>query len=205
MGNQSARRLSRLRHHEYTSATASSPSFGPSSFWADAQSRLRTRRRHTRRWRRWATECAAIHPLRLNHAIGRTLDLRRRHDFDSHRSNPHSFVAFSGLGGAFRGFLHGGLSNTCPQAVGELGAVVVHGQVSDNPRPKRPYDVLESGRLGLRPVRLIDGSQPLHRTFKQASLAILLLCFAGRARRAYLASKVDARSWPQLRHKTSKA
>lgn len=53
--------------------------------------------------------------------------------------------------------------------------------------PKLPYDVLESGRLGLRRVRLIDGSQPLHRTFKQASLAILLLCFAGRARRAYSA------------------
>jgi hypothetical protein len=32
-----------------------------------------------------------------------------------------------------------GLSNTCPQAVGELGAVVVHGQVSDNPKPLQSF------------------------------------------------------------------
>lgn len=135
-----------LRHHEYTSASASSPSFGPPSFWADAQPCLRARRRHRRRWRRWATECAAIDPLRLNHAIGRTPDLRHRHEFDPHQPNPHSFVAFSSLSDAFRGFLHGGLSNTCPQAVGELGAVVVHGQVSDNPRPKRKFNFLRSCR-----------------------------------------------------------
>lgn len=145
MGNPSARRLSSFGHHEYTSASAFSPSFGPSSFWVDAGSCLRTRRRPCRRSRRWATQCAAIDPLRLNDAFGPILDSRRRRELSPRRPNPHSFVALSGHIRAFRGFLHGGLSNTCPQAVDGLGAVVVHGQVSDNPRPKRVYESLRSG------------------------------------------------------------
>ena len=145
MGNPSARHLRSLGHHEYTSAPASSPSLGPSSFWGDAGSCLRTRRRPGRPSRRWAPQRADIHPPRLNNAICQILESHRQHQLDSRCPNPHSFVAFSGLSGAFRSFLHGGLSNTCPQAVVALGAVVSHGQLSDNPKPMPPFGSLKSG------------------------------------------------------------
>lgn len=146
MGNPSARHLRSLGHHEYTSAPASSPSLGPSSFWGDAGSCLRTRRRPGRPSRRWAPQRADIHPPRLNNAICQILESHRQHQLDSRCPNPHSFVAFSGLSGAFRSFLHGGLSNTCPQAVVALGAVVSHGQLSDNPKPKLSYALPETRR-----------------------------------------------------------
>ncbi|SOE06162.1 hypothetical protein SAMN05518800_6786 [Variovorax sp. YR752] len=135
-----------LGHHEYTSASAFSPSLSPSSSWVDAESCLRPRRRPGRRPHCCATRRPGVGPLRLIDAIGRTLASRHRHVFDSRRPNPHSFVAFSALSDAFRGFLQGGLSNTSPRAVGAVGAVVVHGLVSDNSRPRRPVGTLRISR-----------------------------------------------------------
>jgi hypothetical protein len=73
--------------------------------------------------------------------------LRRHLHLNRCCPNPHSFIAFSRPRGAFRSFLLRGLSNTCPQAVVVSGAVISHGQVSDNPKLQQP-DMLTSRPAG---------------------------------------------------------
>jgi hypothetical protein len=72
-----------------------------------------------------------------------------------------------------------------PAVQGRPGAAILAPQGAAS-GSKRLCDVVKKGDSGFGGVRVIDGSQPLHRTFKQALRAILLLCFAGRVRRAHL-------------------